>query len=183
MRIRKELSSEFAIKSGVRQGDVLSPLLFNVVVDAIMRSVFNGRLGVQFDAEQYLTDLAFADDSAIFANDDAEATDILFQVARTALTYGLRINAEKTKVLTTDGSVANVHLEGVQIEQFGEFKYLGSLIEQQKVTATSEVHNRIGQATWAFSSLRWCVWNKPNISLKTKIRLYRTLILPILLYG
>ena len=40
VQIRAELSEEFTIKTGVRQGDVASPLLFNTVVDAIMREAF-----------------------------------------------------------------------------------------------------------------------------------------------
>ena len=183
VRIRNELSEEFSIQTGVRQGDVASPLLFNIAIDAIMRKAFGGRRGVQYDVNNFLTDLMFADDSAIFADTDAEATDILYDVARIAQSYGLKINAEKTKVMTTDGSQANVHLDGTQIEQVQEFKYLGSLVQEKKVASTTEVHSRIGQATAAFASLRWCLWKKTNISTKNKIRLFRTLILPILLYG
>lgn len=58
-----------------------------------------------------MTDLMFADNNAILANNDAEATDILYDIARVAQSYGLKINADKTKVLT-DGSVAIVHLDG-----------------------------------------------------------------------
>ncbi|KAI2644575.1 putative 149 kDa protein [Labeo rohita] len=73
VRIRNDLSDEFEIKTGVRQGDVASPLLFNIVIDAIMCRAFNGRRGVQFADDQFVTDLMFADDSPIFAQDDAEA--------------------------------------------------------------------------------------------------------------
>lgn len=65
----------------------------------------------------------FADDSAVFADTNAEATDTLYNIARIAQSYGLKINAEKTKALTTDGSPAHVHLDRVQIEQVHEFKY------------------------------------------------------------
>ncbi|RXN18971.1 hypothetical protein ROHU_007542 [Labeo rohita] len=64
VRIRNDLSDEFEIKTGVRQGDVASPLLFNIVIDAIMRRAFNGCRGVQFADDQFVTDLMFADDSA-----------------------------------------------------------------------------------------------------------------------
>ena len=148
-----------------------------------MRKVFQGRRGVQYDEGHFATDLMFPDDSAILANDDAEATDILYDIARTAQPYGLRINADKTKVLTTDGSQATVPLEGALIEQVREFKYLRSLLQEKKVVATSEIHNRIGQAAAAFASLKWCLWKRTNISIKTKTRLFRSLILPILLYG
>ncbi|EYC33440.1 hypothetical protein Y032_0002g801 [Ancylostoma ceylanicum] len=86
--------------------------------------------------------------------------------------------------MTTDGSEAKVYLEGVQLEQVQEFKYLGSLLEEKKVAATAEVNSsRIGKASAAFASLKWCVWNKNGIWLTTKMRLFRTLVMPILLYG
>uniref|UniRef100_A0A8C9V5H6 Reverse transcriptase domain-containing protein n=1 Tax=Scleropages formosus TaxID=113540 RepID=A0A8C9V5H6_SCLFO len=122
---------EFPIQSGVRQGDVASPLLFNIVTDAIMRKAFEGRCGVQYDVNNFLTDLMFADNSAIFADTDAEATDILRQIVH------------KTKVMTTDGSEANIHLDGIQIEQVQEFKCLGSLVQEKKVASTTKVHKII----------------------------------------
>ena len=183
IRIRNEMSEEFAIRTGVRQGDVASPLLFNVVIDAIMRKVFKDRHGIQFGADDRATDLMFADDSAVLAEDDAEATHILYDIAHISQTFGLKINTEKTKVLSTDGSPTTVHLNGDRIEQVQEFKYLGSLIQDKKVASTTEIHSRIGQAAAAFASLKWCLWKRSNISTKTKIRLFRTLIIPILLYG
>lgn len=63
------------------------PLLFNSLVGAIMRKIFRGRQGVQFGEDQFATDLALVDDSAIFA--DTEANDI---PSATALPYELTIN-------------------------------------------------------------------------------------------
>ncbi|RXM33269.1 LINE-1 retrotransposable element ORF2 protein [Acipenser ruthenus] len=183
VRIWNELSEEFPIQTRVCQGDVASPLLFNTVIDAVMRKAFEGRRGVQCDENTYVTVLMFADDSAIFTDTDAEATDILYSIVRVAEPYGIKINADKTTVLTTDESPANVHLDGAQIEQVQEFKYLGSVVQEKKVASSTDVHGRIGQAIAAFVSLKWCLWKRANISVKTKIRLFRTLILPILLYG
>ena len=81
VRIRNELSEEFVIRTGVRQGDVASSLLFNVVVDTIMRRVFKDRQGIQFGVDDWITDLMFADDSAVLANNDAEATNIIYNIA------------------------------------------------------------------------------------------------------
>ena len=183
VQIRNDLSEEFTIQTGVRQGDVASPLLFNIVIDAIMREALRNRRGVQYAEDHSLTDLMFADDSAIFTDNAAEATDILYDIARIAQQYGLKINVDKTKVLTTDGSPATVHFEGVQIDQVQDFKYLGSLVQEKKVASAAEIHSRIGQAATAFASLKWCLWKRTNITTKTKVRLFRTLILPILLYG
>ncbi|EYC02451.1 hypothetical protein Y032_0100g3310 [Ancylostoma ceylanicum] len=114
-----------------------------------------------------------ADDSAIFAETDTEATDIISSIAKIAESYGLRINGDKTKII----------LEGVQLEQVREVKCFGFLLEEKKVAATAEVNNRIGKASKAFASLKWCVWKKNGISLTTKMRLFRTLVMPIILYG
>ena len=94
MRIRAQLSEEFTIKTGVRQGDVASPLL----VDAIMREAYKGKRGVHFGLNNFLTDLIFTDDSAVFADEDAEATCILYNIAHIAQSYGLKINQIKPKL-------------------------------------------------------------------------------------
>ncbi|KAE9546983.1 hypothetical protein FO519_009804 [Halicephalobus sp. NKZ332] len=134
-----------------------------------MKKVFLRRRGVQFDNDHFLTDLMFADDSAIFADNDEEATDTLYEISRIAHAY--------------DGSQSTVYLEGTRIEQVKKFKYLGSIVQEKKVAASEEVLSRIGQSTTAFSTLKWCLWNQKNITVKTKIRLFRTLVMPILLYG
>uniref|UniRef100_A0A914X3Y7 Reverse transcriptase domain-containing protein n=1 Tax=Plectus sambesii TaxID=2011161 RepID=A0A914X3Y7_9BILA len=87
-----------------------------------LRTALNRHQGVQLGEADFITDLAYADDSAIFANNDAEATDILNAVAHAARPYGLHINVGKTKVLTTDGTTAIVYLDGELVEQVPEFR-------------------------------------------------------------
>ncbi|EYB84735.1 hypothetical protein Y032_0311g2149 [Ancylostoma ceylanicum] len=177
------MSESFSISTGVQQGCVISPLLFNTVVDAIMRSVMKNRIGVEFGRGQFITDLMYADDIAIFANDEDEAMSILHDISMISKAYGPTINAEKTKVLTTDGTLVSVLLNGVELEQVQHFKYLGSILQQKKVTSSMEILNRIDAASTAFGSLTWCLWRKLNITVSTKMRIYRALMLPILLYG
>ncbi|VDO71927.1 unnamed protein product [Heligmosomoides polygyrus] len=99
----------------------------------------------------------FADDSAIFADTYAEANDILREIAAIGLPYGLTVNAEKKKALTTDGSPCTLYLDNSQIEQVAEFKYFGSIVQQNKVSCTAEIHSRIGKAAMTFGSLTWCL--------------------------
>ena len=77
-----------------------------------MREAFKGRR-IQFGLNNFLTDLMFSNDSAVFADADARVTNSLYNIAHIAQSYGLKINADKTKVITTDGSPANVYLEGI----------------------------------------------------------------------
>ncbi|VDO87171.1 unnamed protein product [Heligmosomoides polygyrus] len=107
-----------------------------------MQKVCSGRQGVQIGDNQFVTDLMFADDSAIFADSDAEANDILREIAAIALPYGLTKNAEKTTALTTDRPPCTLFLDNSQIEQVAEFKYLGSAAEQ------SLMHRGNPQQNW-----------------------------------
>ncbi|VDP13278.1 unnamed protein product [Heligmosomoides polygyrus] len=148
-----------------------------------MQKVFSGRQGVQIGDNQFVTDLMSADYSAIFAGTDAKANNILREIAAIALPYGLAINAEKTKALTTDGSPCTLYLDNSQIEQVAEFKYLGSIMQQNKVSCTAEIHSRIRKAAMTCGSLTCCLWRRHTVSLATKMRVFRSIVMPILLYG
>lgn len=82
-----------------------------------------------------------------------------------------------------DGSQVTVYLIGARLEQVKEFKYLGSIIQEQKIATTANIANRIGQAAGVFGSLKLCLWCKINVNIATKVRIYRSLILLALLYG
>ncbi len=61
------------------------------------------------------------------------------------------------------------------------FTYLGSIIDKQGGTDV-DVKVRIGKARAAFNQLR-SIWMSGNISIKTKIRLFNSIVKPALLYG
>lgn len=84
-----------------------------------------------------------ADASSTFAKSEAET---LHDIASIAHSYSLKINANKSKGLASNGSLSVVYLHRVQIEKANQFKYLGSLMEEQKLGSKAEVHNWIGQA-------------------------------------
>lgn len=134
----------FSVRSGVQQGCVVSPLLFNAVIDSTMKKNFQGRPCVQSGDVDFITGLMFADDSAVFANNNEEATDILYDITSTANPDGLTINIYKTKVMTTDGSLVAVYLNSIQIEQVSEFKYLSLIVQEKTVKSTVQVYSRIG---------------------------------------
>ena len=179
----KEHPKMFLCISGVRQGRVSSPILFNTVVNLIMRKALTDRRGAQFGDNDYITDLTFADDSVIFADTEPEASAIIHDIKNAAYSYGLTINTHKTKVFTWDGSLTIINHDSVQLEQVQHLKYLGSIIEEEKTAATADIINRIGQAAAASRTLTWCFWRKSNINISTKMRIFRSLILPVLLCG
>ena len=62
----------FLILSGVQQGCILSPFFFLIIIDYVMRKAMNTQeVGIKWSNTDWLTDLDFADDVAILANETA----------------------------------------------------------------------------------------------------------------
>ena len=66
VRIEGENTEEFDVKTGLRQGCILSPTLFNITLDYIMKRAMEGREGIQV-GERSLKDTEYADDAALLA--------------------------------------------------------------------------------------------------------------------
>ena len=90
MVVGEGASEEFGVNIGLRQGSVLSPLLFIVVLDLISRKT------VMKDAMKYLL---YADDLALVANGKQELQESLQEWNGLFTRHGLNINPEKTEVL------------------------------------------------------------------------------------
>lgn len=178
-----ELSKEFEISSGVRQGCVLSPLLFGVLIDYVLRTsvdVINGGLKL---GNKTIKDVDFADDLAII-DDKTESFRAMFnKLIELARTVGLHINYDKTKIMLIkpSGEPCNFNFEGHNIENVDQFKYLGSTVVCNGGQET-EVRIRIGQASAAFAKLTK-VFTDKQISLKTKLRLLDSMVISVLRYG
>ena len=71
-------------------------------------------------------------------------------------------------------------IDGESIESVQSFKYLGAILTDEG--SKKEVLSRIAQATTSFNKLQ-IIWKSNNVSIKTKIRLMRSLVVSVLLYA
>nr|KAG5711041.1 hypothetical protein BaRGS_013775 [Batillaria attramentaria] len=128
-----KLSRRFDVKTGVRQGCLLSPFLFLLAIDWIMKTTTEGtRNGIQWTLWTQLDDLDFADDLALLAHSHQQMQDKTSTLATTSAQVGLDIHPQKTKVLKINAtSAAPVTLNGNNLEEVDSFTYLGSIINQQ----------------------------------------------------
>ncbi len=75
----------------------------------------------------------------------------------------------------------SIHVKGHKLQAVDNFTYLGSTLSRQ-VTNDDEVCNRIAKASSAFGRLRYQAWERRGISLQTKLKVYRAVVLPTPLY-
>ena len=179
----KQLTDAFPVKTGVRQGCLLSPFLFLLAIDWIMNvSTKDRHNGIQWTPWTQLEDLDFADDIVLFSHDHNQMQEKTKAVASNSEKLGLRINQGKSKLLKVNISSPNpIRLGTSTLEEVKSFTYLGSIVDKQGGT-DADVKVRINKARTAFHLLR-NIWSSRDLSYNTKIRLFNTNVKSVLLYG
>jgi hypothetical protein len=177
------ISDSFPVKSGVRQGCILSPILFLLVIDWIQRKSTADKVrGIQWNLFSHLEDLDFADDLAELSPSSTmlqEKTDKLTMHAKTA---GLTVNSSKTKTMSINATrPASIQIEGEDISDVNDFTYLGSVVSNASGTG-KDIQARLAKARGAFAQLQ-PVWRSNQYSVRTKLRLYGSNVKSVLLYG
>ena len=179
---KKKLTDWFSVRSGVHQGCVLSPMLFLVAIDWIMRkTVGNKRRGIRWTLTSLLEDLDFADDVALVSSTRDQLQRKTSDLSLAANQLGLNISRKKTKTMQLTETPLPVELENENLEEVEEFTYLGSIMSKSNATV-KDITNRLQKAKSSFVQLNK-IWRSPNISEKTKIKIYHSNVLSVLLYG
>ena len=174
----------FRIERGVRQGCVMSPTLYNIYSEEIMREIFlDYEGGVKVGGRQ-ITNLRFADDTTLICSSKQELLDLLKQTKEASEKRGLLLNTRKTKIMVIDKNrtdFSDFLLEDEKIEEVEEFTYLGSIIDT-KCSSAKEIKRRIGMAKSTVHNLT-TIWKSRGVSIGLKIRLLKSTAFAIALYG
>ena len=102
------LSEPFSVDFGVRQGCLLSPLLFIMAVDWIMHKTTEVQnLGLQWTPWCRLDDLDFADDFALVSHNNQQMQQKTTQLGNTSAKIGQNVSKDKTKVMCINNTVDN----------------------------------------------------------------------------
>ena len=182
LRYENETSQEITIKRGVRQGFILSPCLFNIYTEYLIREALEDEKGINING-QNITNIRYADDTIILAESEQQLQSMIDKLGATCEQYGMAMNARKTKsmiVEKTPEKQCEVNVKGQRLTQVKQYKYLGTTVENTGQCKT-EVANRINQAKVTF-------WKKAtilrsNISIKTRIRILMCYVFSVVSYG
>ena len=182
IRLGKGLSGRVKIKRGVRQGCILSPILFNLYTAILFRAI-NSVEGIKIGGMN-INNLRYADDTALLAESEQNLQNILNKVNEEGEKFGMRINVKKTKVMVVTKSgmnKCNLYLGEKEIEQVDSFVYLGQLITNEGKNE-KEILRRISIARCTFLQMSKSLCCR-DMRLDTRQRILRCYIWSTLLYG
>jgi len=101
VRIEGTLSSFFENKTGLKQGDPLSPILFNLALQKVIQSMKMVPSDIKIGKEERDI-LAYADGTALIGKNTTEIRKLFVEMENIASKFGLQINQEKTKYMTVE---------------------------------------------------------------------------------
>ncbi|KAK6743716.1 hypothetical protein RB195_010798 [Necator americanus] len=166
-------TTPFEVVTGVRQGAVAGPFLFNFAIDDIMRRTVDQCPAdiVLAPSGCPLTDLEYADDVVIIAESSTKL------VSKLAAAYGLRLRPDKCKqIWISSRPRTGIRVDGKPIELVDEFCYLGCTLKNNGREMFSK------NAPRPLLHLTKCLWST-SITNEVKLRVYLSAIRPIMMYG
>ena len=139
------------MESGVRQGCIISPILFLVAIDWIMRKTTSDKpRGIQWTLLSHLESLDFTDDLAVLSTTYRHLQEKTNRLSCFAKQTGLNISTTKTKTLFINTSTTEPILaDGEPLEKVDEFTYLGSIVSINEATH-KDINSRLGKAQCAY---------------------------------
>ena len=128
----------FQIAKGVHQDSILSPCLFNLYAEYIMRNagLEEVKAGIKI-AGRNINNLRYADDTTLMAESEEELKSLLMKVEEESENVGLKLNIQKTKIMAF-GPITSWEINGETVETVADFIFLGS-----KITADGDCSHEI----------------------------------------
>ena len=116
----------FQIGKGLHQGCILSPCLFNLYAEYIMRNsgLEEGQAGIKI-AGRNINNFRYTDDTTLMAENEEELKSLLMKVKEESEKFGLKFNIQKTKI-TASSPITSWQRDGETVETMRDF-ILGGL--------------------------------------------------------
>ena len=191
VRICRREGDWFRVKVGLRQGCVMSPWLFNLFMDGVMKEVREkaGEIGAclwdtKRNCEWNVEWLVFADDTVLVGDSEEKLERLVEVFGDVCKRRKLTVNVNKSKVMKigkNEGNEMNISLNARRMEEVTSYRYLGVDVSNDS-RMSEEVRHRIGEARKSAGALN-DLWKKRHVSREAKVGMYEGIVEPSLLYG
>ena len=171
----------FQIEKEVRQGYILSPCLFNLYAEYIIRNagLNEAQAGIKI-AGRNINNLRYADDTTLMVESDEELKSLLIKVKEESEKAWLKFNIQKTKIMAS-GPITSRQIERETMETMTEFIFLGS-----KITADDDRSHGIKRHLLlerkAMTNLDGILKSR-DITLPTRAHLTKAMVFLTVMYG
>ena len=170
----------FNITKGVRQGCILSPHLFSVYTEQVMRDADTEQQGIKVGGRK-ISNLRYADDTALCAESHQEASRLINMINDVGEEKSLKLNVKKTKTIYIGDDYEPIIIKNEEVERVEHFKYLGS-IKTQDAFCTKDISARLAMGKQRMVQLE-NIWKDKNISTSLKLKLLKCLVWTVMTYG
>ena len=138
----------FQTGKGVCQGYILSPCLFNLYAEYIMRNtgLEEAQAGIRI-AGRNINNLRYADDTTLMAESEEELKNLLRKVKKENEKVGLKLNIQKTKIIAS-GPITSWEIDGETVETVSDLlfwppKSLQMMIAAMKLKDTYSLEGKL----------------------------------------
>jgi hypothetical protein len=160
VKFNGQLSKAFMINTGLKQGDALSPILFNNALEEVVRNALNTGIGVKLQKSKTIKLIAYANDIVLLSEYESDLQSMAESLMDESKQMGLTVNEEKTKYMILSRK---------------NNRHNNLIVRNMKFEL-------INSANKCFFGLKTILKSK-LVSIKSKLTLYKVMIRSIALYA
>ena len=168
----------FQIGKGVCQVCILSPCLFNLYAEYIMRNagLEEAQAGIK-TARRNINNLRYTDDITLIAESEEELKSLLMKVKEESEKVGLKLNIQKMKIMAC-GPITSWQIDGETVRDF--------ILGGSKITADGDCSHEIKRCLLLGRKVMInldSILKSRAITLPRKVHLVKAMVFPVVMYG
>ena len=181
VRTEHRTTDWFQIGKGVRRGSILSPCLFNLYAQYLMRNagLDAAQAGIKI-AGRSINNLKYTDDTTLMTKSEEELNSLLMKVKEESEKVGLKLSIQKNKIMASS-PIISWKIDGETMETVTDFIFLACKITTDG-DCSHEIKRHLLLGRKAMTSLDSILKSK-DITLLTKVHLVKAMVFPVVMYG